>query len=554
MNQTSSIVRSDEKVTGYSEHRGSAPTASAPAARRSFTRWLFQAAPTVLVFAMLGGLALWGHETGWKVPKFSELIGGAEDRKDDWCDEHAVPESVCVECKDELLPHLKSIWCRKHGVHYCPFERPEVAQLKTLPTITQADLDRAQRALDLKERPENNPKCKICNRRLQLASAEMMDKMGVEVAPVWRAPIVEAVAASGELQFKGHRVAPVYTPVAGRVWHVTDKGQIGQSVKRGEVLALMDAAEVGKAKAEFLHAVAQLDLKTKAYEINKSLVPSGVVSQATFNEMEAARREAQIRVLSAQQTLVNLGLTVALDELRNLPPEELSRRLQFLGVPPEFTSRLDAKMISANLYPVLATRDGIVTTAKVVAGEVADTTKPLFVITDTSRMWVTLSIRNEDVPYLRIRDAETGANGQTVKFRPDGTSVAISGELVWKSTQVDEKTRSLQVRAEVPNPKGLLLANMFGVGQVVLREEKDAIVVPSESVLWEGDCNIVFVRDKNFLSPGAPKVFHVRTVRTGVSSGGSTEIIAGLLPGEVIATKNSASLRAELLKNNLGAG
>ena len=44
------------------------------------------------------------------------------------------------------------------------------------------------------------------------------------------------------------------------------------------------------------------------------------------------------------------------------------------------------------------------------------------------------------------------------------------------------------------------------------------------------------------------------TVRPGVKNGDYTEIIAGLLPGEVIATKNSAVLRAELLKNSLGDG
>ncbi len=49
-------------------------------------------------------------------------------------------------------------------------------------------------------------------------------------------------------------------------------------------------------------------------------------------------------------------------------------------------------------------------------------------------------------------------------------------------------------------------------------------------------------------------MFHVQNVRPGVKNGDVVEIIAGLLPGEVIATKNSAYLRAELLKNNLGVG
>lgn len=554
MNRPNPIVRSDENITEPPHQPAAEGPSSMPTVPRSFLQRLFGAVPTLLVFVVLGGLAIWGHETGWTVPRFSEIVGGKETMTDDWCNEHAVPESACVECNEELLPRIKPSWCRTHGVHYCPFERPEIAQLNTPPTITQADRDRAQRALDLKERPENSRKCKLVERRLQLASAAMMEKMGVDVAPVWTAPIVESVRASGEIQFEQPRVASIYTPVAGRVWHVTDKGQVGQHVKKGEVLAVMDAAEVGKAKAEFLQAVAHLDLKTKSYEISKSLVPSGVLSQAQFNEAEAAQREAQIRLLSAQQALVNLGLPVPLDELKKLSPEELSSRLRFLGLPAEVASWAGTQTLSTNLYPILATRDGVVSSVKAVTGEVADPTKPLFVVTDTSHMWIVLNVRNEDVPYLRVRASKNGTVGQTVRFRPDGTSLDVSGELVWKSTQVDEKTRSVQYRAEVPNPEGLLLANTFGVGQIVIREEKDAVVVPSEAVLWDGDCNVVFVRDRNFLSPGAPKVFHVRNVRPGVRSGGNTEIIAGLVPGEVIATKNSANLRAQLLKNNLGAG
>ena len=106
-----------------------------------------------------------------------------------------------------------------------------------------------------------------------------------------------------------------------------------------------------------------------------------------------------------------------------------------------------------------------------------------------------------------------------MKFRPDGSKTDVNGELIWKSTQVDEKTRTVQFRAELPNPDGSLLANTFGTGHIVLREEKKAVVVPNEAVHWEGDCHVVFVRDKNFSREGAPKVFHVRTVRPGVKNG-----------------------------------
>jgi cobalt-zinc-cadmium efflux system membrane fusion protein len=518
--------------------------------------WLRHSGPTLLVLALLGGVAVWGHETGWTLPRFSSLIGGDSATKDDWCEEHAVPESICVECNESLMPRFKPTFCKIHGVHNCPFERPEVAQLKTPPTVGAADLERARRALELKERAENSPRCKLVQKRIQFASQDAFDKMGIEPRHVERGSIAESVTASGEIVFEQPRVAPIATPVPGRVFYVTDKGSVGRTVGRGDVLALVESAEIGKAKAEFLQAIVHLDLKTKALSIDKSLATSGAVSQAKLNEMEAARREAEIRLLSAQQALANLGLSIVADEVKNLSAEDLSRRLQFLGLPAELAQRLDAKTSSANLYPVIASRDGVVTSARVVAGEVVDATKPLFVVTDTSRMWLVLNVRLEDVHYLRVRDPKTNAPGQTVRFRPDGNNREVTGELVWRSTHVDEKTRSVQYRAEVPNVDGSLLANTFGVGQIILREEKEAIVVPSQAVHWDGDCNIVFVQDKDFHT--GLKVFHVRSVRPGVTVTDKTEviteIIAGLLPGEVVATKNSANLRAQLLKNRLGAG
>ena len=249
-----------------------------------------------------------------------------------------------------------------------------------------------------------------------------------------------------------------------------------------------------------------------------------------------------------------MGLPIHIEENASLSVDELTRRVHFFGIPADIAARLDAKTTTANLMPVIASRAGTITAVKATLGEMAEPGKPLFVVADTSRMWLMLNVRLEDVKYLRVRDPKTNTPGQTVKFRADGSPREVIGELVWQSAEVDEKTRTVQFRAELPNADGSLLANSFGAGQIVLREEKDAIIVPNEAIHWEGDCHIVFVRDKHFLDPHGLKVFHVRTVRPGVVNGPNTEIIAGLLPGEIVAGKNSASLRVELLKNKLGAG
>ena len=271
-------------------------------------------------------------------------------------------------------------------------------------------------------------------------------------------------------------------------------------------------------------------------------------------EVETASREARIRLMAAQQSLNNMGLPFQVDESKGRSIEEIARQIQFFGIPPELASRLDPKTMTANLMSVIASRDGIVTATKVSLGEITDAGKPLFVVSDTSRMWLIMNVRQEDVKFLRVRDRKANTPGQKVRFRADGSDAEIVGELVWKRTEVDEKTRTVQFRAELPNPDGKLLAHSYGTGRIVLREEKDAIVVPNEALHSDNNCHVVFVRDKCFLDPNGLKVFHARSVRPGVINGRYTEIIAGLLPGEIIATTNSVSLRAELLKNNLGAG
>jgi cobalt-zinc-cadmium efflux system membrane fusion protein len=162
-------------------------------------------------------------------------------------------------------------------------------------------------------------------------------------------------------------------------------------------------------------------------------------------------------------------------------------------------------------------------------------------------MWLMLDVRQEDASHISL--------GQTVLFQAsDIKSEPIKGAIDWISTSTDDKTRTVKVRIDLPNPDRKLRANTFGTGRIVLRDEPNATVIPTEAVHTDGDCSIVFVRDKNFFKEGSPKFFHIREVRLGVKDGDKTEVIAGLLPGEVVAAKNSMVLEAQLLKSNLGEG
>lgn len=524
------------------ERSAEQPAREAPPLMRLF-KWSVRSAPPILVFGLLAAIGYWGHHNDWKIPAFSEMTGNGKPAVEGWCAEHGVPEEICISCKADLLPKGQLYgWCREHGVAECVLEHPELAQLKETPSISQEDLQRTRDALAVKDRPKNDPLCKMHLRRIQFASREAADNAGIDIGLVGRARVVETISAVGEVRYDPTRVTRLASRAAGTVWRV--EKNVGDPVREGDVLALVDAATVGQAKAELQQAVAQLNLHDQTVKRLESL--EGVVAGRRVLEAAARREQAEAAVLKAVQTLVNLGLPIALDELRGMGGQEIAARLHFLGLPAAVAQQLDPQQTTANLLCVLATRDGVVVSRDVVAGEVIDTSRTLFTIVDNRQMWLLLDVPLEDAQYVKV--------GQRVQFRPDGSSHEHTGQIIWISTRVDADTRTIKVRAELSNDDGQLRDESFGAGQIVLRDEQHVIVAPKEAIHWEGCCHVAFVRDKDFLAEGSYKVFHTRMVRPGVASGDQIELLAGLLPGEVVVTQGSGVLRAELLKGNLGAG
>ena len=102
-------------------------------------------------------------------------------------------------------------------------------------------------------------------------------------------PLAGRSGVGGEIAYAQPLVAPLSSPVSGRAWEVTDKGQLGAAVKKGDVLALVDAVEVGKAKAEFLQALAQVELKAKAVERLRPLSGTKQVRKTFFTRQTSTR-------------------------------------------------------------------------------------------------------------------------------------------------------------------------------------------------------------------------------------------------------------------------
>ncbi len=501
---------------------------------------------TILVLTLLSGIAYWGHHSDWKISKFSILTGVAQEAETDWCETHNVPESECIECDKDLVPFGKDYgWCEKHGTFQCPLEHPELFQLKKKPTISLGELNRINSALNLLPRKINNSGSLLYRQRVQFATVESVRKAGIDVEIVERKPMVESITANGEVRYDETKVAKSSSRVSGAIWKVNKK--IGDKVHKGEILAIIDSAEIGKFKAEFLNALTQHDYSQKNFKRLEPLSTKGVVTKQRILEAQTELQKAKTAILRTHQTLLNLGFEISYEKMLDLSEIERVKKMLFLGFSDNLQQKLrKANIRTNNLYPVLASMDGTLIERSAVSGEVINTQNVLFKIADTERMWLVLNVSLENANHVSL--------GQKILFTLDGSNQLITGKINWISTSADKTTRTVTVRAELNNKNSKLRNESFGVGQIVLREEPEAIVVPNESVQLAEDGNYVFIRDKNFFNKESPKFFHTRSVRIGARTDEFTEIIAGVYPGEIVSTKGSTVLRAQILKNNLGAG
>lgn len=493
--------------------------------QQGWLRAVVDSVPMLLTFAALTGVAYWGHHTEWtfSMPQH----GGAKSSNAEKVEDLLTTEA------DSSSP---STWCEQHGIATCLLCDRSLAQVsKPLEPASAEELERVQKAIAVRERVANDPHCLASGSRVRVASKEAAEKLGIDVAPVWEAAMTESISASGEVSFDATKVARLAARVPGTAWRVTK--QIGDSVKAGELLAIIDAAEVGKAKTEFLRGIVQVRLKTQALANLKN----APVPERQKKEAEAARRDAEVRLLSAEQALVNLGLSVKAAEFGKLDVDDIAKQLQRLGLSRELSKTAIDADLPGTLLPLRAPLDGVVMQVDVIAGEVVDPADVLFVVADPRQMWANLNVMATDARWVQV--------GQAVRFRPDGVKAEFTGQVDWIGTSADETTRTIPVRVVMPNAEGKLRASALGVGRIVLREEPHAITVPNEAVQTVGGCQVVFVRDKEFLKPNGAKVFYARMVRTGAMDATNTEIIVGVAIGEVVITKGSTLLADELKRS-----
>src|SRR5439155_6347079 len=171
-------------------------------------------------------------------PKFSTLLGHEPSNGDD--------DDKKTAAKEPDAP-VKHAWCAEHNVpeEQCVICHPQLAAK----TATAAELKPVAVAFDPSALATHDPRgCKLLTARIRFVSEEALRKSGLRVEAVREQPLAGMVMASASLDYDPDRVAKLGPRAAGVVTHVLK--DLGERFKAGEVLAIVDAPEVGKAKAE----------------------------------------------------------------------------------------------------------------------------------------------------------------------------------------------------------------------------------------------------------------------------------------------------------------
>jgi cobalt-zinc-cadmium efflux system membrane fusion protein len=440
-----------------------------------------------------------------------------DEVKSDWCPKHLVPQSLCTRCIPEREQSLTL--CAKHAIPeaLCTLCRPEL--MASLPTCSRHKLPlayckSAECQVLLQAAVAQGGKTTLP--LVHLASPDIAAKAGFEAAPVQSGNVSPTLKANGEVAYDETKLARVRARVAGVLLEVLVRE--GDVVEQGQTLAVIDSAELGEAKADYLASTPMVELWTKTLERNKGLSEKGVGASKNVLEAEAELRLSQAHLLKAKQKLRNWGLND--HQIEQLGEEQEAER---------------------NRQRMMAPLKGSIVRRKAVLGEAVEPTSELFTVADLSSVWVSFNVYEKDLRRVVV--------GQPVVFHvPDLEPAEFSGKVLWIDTEVNDRTRTVQVRAQVGNAEGLLRANMFGSGEIQLGKPRTSLLVPKDAVQWEGASFVVFVRKKL-------DEFEPRRVIVGEEVGKLLELAwADLTPGEEVVTTGSFLLKTEIQKGSIGAG
>jgi membrane fusion protein, heavy metal efflux system len=322
-------------------------------------------------------------------------------------------------------------------------------------------------------------------------------------------------AATGVVQANSYRETPVVSVVGGIVRRVNV--ELGDSVKRGQLMAVVFSEQLSMTQSTYLKALAELDEHHKHHRRTTKLLEIGAASRAELEEATTRLKSGEAEVASMKQ------------------------KLQLLGLSPQQINRLDSSSEISSEVSVPAPISGTIINRSVNQGEVIEANKEMLRVADLSSVWVIGQIYEKDLGRVRVG---SGASITTEAY----PGKVFRGRISYVDPHLDPQTRTAQVRIELANPGQMLKIGMYVnvAFATISGSESTVAVIPKAAVQIINNQQVVF------MATNEANVFIYRPVRLGPEANGYYSVFEGVQVGDRIVTDGSFMLRAEWLKQHPG--
>lgn len=341
---------------------------------------------------------------------------------------------------------------------------------------------------------------------LQLTAQQMVEQ-GIKIATAENGLVENIIQLPGKLAVNTDQQAHISPNFSGHVEQVSVA--LGQTVQKGQTLAVLSVPELIDQQANLRMAEANLDLARQDYQREQKLWSQGISAKQDFQRAENAYRQAQISVQSAQS------------------------RLQALGANSGQNGRF---IIRAPIAGVISQKD-------IVVGENVQLADQLFTIEQLKDLWLEFNLAHQYSAQLQT--------GQNVSFKINGSDQLYSAEVQSLTSQADVQTGRLVVRAKLKQQSAELRPNVMVNVLLADSGTKKALRVQKSAVQSiEGKDSIFIVKSEQ----KGQVHLKAQALKLGQASsdGQWLEVLSGLEAGQKYISQGSFLLKSELEKDEAG--
>lgn len=339
--------------------------------------------------------------------------------------------------------------------------------------------------------------------KLLALSAEEVQTAGIKIAQLELREKTEQVIVTATIQANQDKLAHVGPRVPGRIVKVF--ASLGDRVKHGQSLAMLDSIDLGEARSAYQQAASEAALAGANFDRAERLSQDNIIPEKDYLRARAESDKASAALRAAGEKLRMMG-----------------------GSP---------KRQSGSVFPLTAPFTGTVIEKKAVLGELAQPDASLFTVADLSTLWIESDLFEKDLGKFKL-----GAPATVTLAAYPGE--VFHGRLTYISSTMDKETRTVKARVEVPNPDGRLKPEMFARVAISTGASAKALLVPEEAVLLVQGQPTVFVAEHGGFEP--------RAVEVGERITGYAVLKSGVAVGERVVVSGAYALKARLLKSQIG--